>query len=100
MTTVLDNALTILRANAPNLRARGILHAFVFGSVARREERPDSDLDLMIDLDPAKGLSIYDFSGLKSHLSSLLGRDVDLVEGKALKTLAKEEALRERVDAF
>jgi predicted nucleotidyltransferase len=30
----------------------------------------------------------------------LLGRDVDLVEGKALKTLAREEALRERVDAF
>ena len=44
-------ALDILRANEAELRRRGVLHAALFGSVARGEARADSDLDVMIEID-------------------------------------------------
>jgi uncharacterized protein len=42
-----------LRENEPALRARGVSHAALFGSRARGDNRPDSDIDIMIELDPA-----------------------------------------------
>lgn len=93
-------ALEILRANKDALRAKGVIHAAVFGSVARGEARPDSDIDLMIDLRAGKRFSVYDFAKLQADLSDLFARKVDLVEERALKSLVREEAMRERVNAF
>jgi predicted nucleotidyltransferase len=76
------------------------MHAAVFGSMARGEARPGSDIDLMVDLDPAKALGVYDFADIKITLGEMLGRNVDLVERRALKELVRREALRESVDVF
>jgi predicted nucleotidyltransferase len=59
------------------LRAYGVLHASLFGSVARGEQRADSDVDLLIDLPP--GASLMDVSRLGLELEDTLGRPVDLV---------------------
>lgn len=98
--TTLEEALKTLRANETALRARGIVHAAIFGSVARGDARPESDVDIMVEIDAAKHVGIFEFVGLRAAITQLLGREVDLVESKALKPLVKEEAMRERVHAF
>jgi len=100
MSPGLNHVLEMLRAHRAELRARGVLHAAVFGSTARGEDGLGSDIDLMVDLDPQKTLGIYDFASIKTTLSGMLGRNVDLVEKRALKDLVRREALRESVDAF
>ncbi len=55
----LDEALSRLRAHADELRGRGVLHAAVFGSVARGEAREDSDVDVLIELDPDHPMGLF-----------------------------------------
>ncbi|MDB5521732.1 MAG: nucleotidyltransferase [Tardiphaga sp.] len=50
--------LDVLRRSEPELRAKGVRHAGLFGSAARGEANPDSDIDIMIDLDPDLPLSV------------------------------------------
>lgn len=100
MTKGLSQALETLRAQREALRGFGIVHAAIFGSTARGEDEQGSDIDLMVDFDPRTVLSAYDFAGIRAALSTMLGRSVDLVETRALKNLVRQEALRERVDAF
>ena len=58
--------------------ARGAHNVRVFGSVARGEAGPDSDVDLLVDLDPER--TLLDLSGLILDLQETLGREVDVVE--------------------
>ena len=48
-----------LRENERALRARGVTHAAVFGSRARGDDRPDSDTDIMIEIDPDAPVGVY-----------------------------------------
>ena len=56
----LSPILATLRAHAEDLRRRGIVHASVFGSVARGEDRPNSDVDIMVELEPDAPLPLPD----------------------------------------
>src|SRR5258708_4880356 len=100
MTMTLPEALDILRANEAMLRERGVLHAAVFGSVARGEARPDSDVDVLVEIDAGKHISIFDYAGIGLALSDVMGRNVDLANAKALKRYLEDEVRREKVDAF
>lgn len=59
------------------LRSHGITQAFVFGSRTRGEERPDSDLDLLVTFNPP--VSLLEQIGVANTLSALCGCEVDLV---------------------
>jgi uncharacterized protein len=48
-----DEIVKTLKEREADLRAQGVTHAALFGSVARDEQRPDSDIDILVDLDPA-----------------------------------------------
>lgn len=76
------------------LRAFGVRHASLFGSVVRGEHHLESDLDLLVDL-PA-GASLFDLSRLGLALEDALGRPVDLVTSFAdLHPVIQERIRRE-----
>jgi len=71
----------------------GASHLRVFGSVARGEARPDSDLDLLVDLEP--GRSLLDLGGLLMDLQEILGRKVDVITERGLRPRIRERVLQE-----
>lgn len=71
----------------------GASHVRVFGSVARGEARPDSDIDLLVDLEP--GRSLFDLGGLLMDLQGLLGLRVDVVTERGLKSRIRQRVLQE-----
>jgi predicted nucleotidyltransferase len=75
---------------------RGAFNLRVFGSVARGEARPDSDIDLMAEW--REGTSIFDVAGLWGDLEELLERKVDLVSTIGLKAYVRPSALRDAVE--
>jgi predicted nucleotidyltransferase len=89
-----------LRAHEPELKAAGIVHLRLFGSVARGENGPESDVDLMAEFDRGKRLSLLGMIGLEHTIGDLLGVPVDLSEERSLKKHVAENALREAELAF
>ena len=73
------------RFNAANPR--------VFGSVARGEDRPDSDLDILVDALP--GTTLFDLGGLLEELKDILGIEVDVLTSGGLHPSMKDRILRE-----
>ena len=67
----------------------------LFGSVARDEAQPDSDVDLLVEFDRPVGL--FHFIGLQQYLESLLGCKVDLGTPDSLKPMVKENVLQEMI---
>jgi len=100
MTVTLEKTLKTLRDNEPMLRARGVLHAAVFGSVARGAAGPDSDIDLLVELEAHNPCGMFEYARLRLDISDMLGAHVDLIERRALKFDAKAAAIRDAVDAF
>ncbi len=89
-----------LRENERALRERGVAHAALFGSRARGDNRPDSDTDIMIDIDPDVEMSVYDYVGLKRYIASLFRGRVDVVNRDALKSYVRPAATADAVYAF
>lgn len=83
-----QNVLSRLRGLLPGLRQEFPLHGMaLFGSTARGDARPDSDVDILVDVDGSIGL---EFITLADRLENALGRKVDLVSRRALKPALKE----------
>jgi hypothetical protein len=89
-----------LRQNERALRARGVTHAALFGSRARGDERPDSDADIMIEVDPEAHITVYDYVGLKEYVASLFDGRVDVVDRNSLKPYVRPAATADAVYAF
>jgi len=68
----------------------------VFGSVARDEAGPDSDIDLLVEFDPDR--SLMDYGRLIMDLQDLLGRKVDVVTETSLHRVIRDQVLAEAVD--
>jgi predicted nucleotidyltransferase len=82
-----DSILDTLRKNEAALRTRGVSHAALFGSRARDEGLPDSDTDIIIDLDPEAKIGVYEYVALKEFIASLFDGPVDVVTREGLKPL-------------
>jgi predicted nucleotidyltransferase len=79
------DVIAILQQHREDLRARGVRHAVLFGSVARDEARANSDLDILIELDPALKIGAFEYAGLKMYIEELFIGPVDVVNRDALK---------------
>jgi hypothetical protein len=67
----------------------------IFGSALRDDFGPESDVDVLVDLQPGHGLTLYDWLDMIDELKAIFGRDVDLVAKKGLKNpLRRREILR------
>jgi predicted nucleotidyltransferase len=73
----------------------GARNVRVFGSVARGEAHPDSDIDFLVELEP--GRSLFDLGGLLYDLQSLLGVEVDVVTEKGLRARIRDQVLQEAI---
>ena len=73
----------------------GARHVRFFGSMARGQADAQSDIDVLVDLDP--GRSLLDLGGLQYELEALFGRPVDVVTERGLKPRIRERVLREAV---
>ena len=94
------SVIETLRRHEPELRAAGIVHLRLFGSVARGEETTQSDIDLMADLDRSMRLSLIGMAHLENRLSDLLGAKVELSPAEAMKETVRVRAMREAIHAF
>ena len=95
-----QEAIAILREHRDDLRARGVRHAELFGSVARGEGRPDSDLDILIELEPSAELDVFAYAGLRRYIAELFSGPVDVVDRDALKRHVRPPAESDAIYAF
>jgi predicted nucleotidyltransferase len=78
----------------PILRRYGVKRVGLFGSCVRGEMTPDSDIDILVEID--SDISLLDFVGLKLELEEVLNRKVDLVEYNTIKPLLRETILSQQ----
>ena len=89
-----------MKERETDLRAHGVRHAALFGSVARDEQRPDSDIDILVDLDPEIVATMFDYAGLKAYVASLFQGSVDVIDREALKPRLRPHAAADAIYAF
>jgi uncharacterized protein len=89
-----------LQQNEATLRARGVSHAALFGSYARGDNRSDSDIDIMVEIDPAAGIGVYEYVALKDYIAALFDRPVDVVSREGLKPYVKPAVTTDAIYAF
>ena len=74
--------------------------AALFGSVARGDSRPGSDIDIMVEIDPDAHLTVFDYAGLKEYIASLFDAPVDVVNRDGLKPHLRPAATADAIYAF
>jgi hypothetical protein len=95
-----DQALAVLRTHAATLRRRGVRHAALFGSVARGTAGPDSDVDVLVDLDPDAMLGVYEYVDLTLFLADLFAGRADVANRACLRPHVRPGAERDAIYAF
>lgn len=96
MASIRSQVLATLAGHLSALQASfGVSALSVFGSVARGDDRPDSDVDVLVEFD--RPVTLFDLAALQSHLSQLLGRHVDVGTPGGLRERVRAEVLRESV---
>ena len=100
--TTVSNALReVIAAHRADLQESLIRHAAsnprLFGSVARGDARPDSDIDIIVDLLPGGANPLMRLAGLSEEFRLILGRDVDVVAVDLLKAPVAKTALEHAV---
>jgi predicted nucleotidyltransferase len=93
------DTIAALRQHAPEIRARGVTSLYVFGSAARGEERPTSDVDIFVDYDP-EAFDFVHLIQLRDRLSQLLGRPADLTTRQGLHPVLRPQIEAEAIKVF
>lgn len=94
------DAIAILRRSEPALRERGVLHAALFGSMARGESHAGSDVDIMVEIDPDARITVFDYVELKEYIAGLFEGPVDVVNRASLKSYVAPAATADAIYAF
>ncbi|MCB8883955.1 nucleotidyltransferase domain-containing protein [Acidisoma cellulosilytica] len=96
----LAEVVRTLRELEPRLRERGVAALWVFGSVARGEAGPGSDVDLLFQFTPDREHSLFEIQRIKDEIQAVIGHTVDLGERSTLMAKAAETAVRDMVSVF
>jgi len=90
------NTETMLSLLAEYFKTQPVLKAWLFGSFARGEETPQSDVDILVVLDHSQTIGM-DFFGMYEELQELLGRNVDLVTERSLAPFARKSVEKDKM---
>ena len=93
-------AIETLRRSQRALRERGVVHAALVGSLARGDHRLDSDIDIMIEIDPDVRMTVFDYVDLKDYIAALFREPVDVVNREGLKPYVRPAATADAIYAF
>jgi predicted nucleotidyltransferase len=101
---LLARAIAALRETRPLATLHGIRHAGVFGSVARGEAGPGSDLDILVEFERPAELDLFTYGRARRELAealrAVLGRDADVVEIGSLRPEMRARVEKEAVFAY
>ncbi len=94
-----DEAIRKISAHREELKKRGVERLYIFGSTARDEAGPGSDVDLIIQIDHKSlgSFSLFDLIEVKHYLEDALGADVDLTTEDGIKPQLRKRILEERI---
>ena len=95
-----DDILERLRDCEAELRARGVAHAALFGSVARGDDRPDSDIDIMVEIAPESPMDVFRYIGIVHMIEDLFPARVDVSNRDTQKPHVRPSAERDAIYAF
>lgn len=95
-----ERVLRILHEEAPELRARGVTHLSLFGSVARGDAGPRSDVDLLIDLRRDAAFGLFDLIDVQDKLTERFGRSVNVAFCSTLRSWLRQEIEKDRIEIF
>lgn len=93
-----DEVIAIVTAHQDKLRSMGVKSLDSFGSVARDEATPESDVDFLVELNRPTGL--FKFMSIKHYLEDILNCHVDLGTVKALREHLREPVLKDVIRVF
>jgi predicted nucleotidyltransferase len=96
----LDDVRRLIEPEKEALRAKGVAALYVFGSVARGEAEPGSDVDVLIDIEPGKRFHIVDLANVYNRLTNALGTEVDIVTSRSVKNALHERVLKDAVRVY
>lgn len=84
------------KAIADYFKTQPVLKAWLFGSFARGEETPKSDVDILVEFDHGRPIGLLRYAGMWREIEELVGRKVDLVEEGTLMPFAVESVNRDK----
>jgi len=90
------NRQQMIQKIAEYFKTQPVLKAWLFGSFSRGEERPDSDVDILVMLDQEAHVGLFKLSGMHLDLQDLLQKNVDLVTDKGLMPFARPSVERDK----
>lgn len=79
----------------PILKNFGVVKAAIFGSVARGEDTPQSDIDILVKI--GRNIDLLEYAGLKVELEEKLGKKVDLVQYDNIKPMLKSYIMKDAI---
>ena len=92
-----ETVISIIASNSAELHRFGVSSLSIFGSVARGDARPDSDVDILVEF--GRPIGVFEFLDLKEFLEGLLGQKVDLATPDSLKQQLRDQILKEAIRA-
>jgi hypothetical protein len=92
-----DTVIKLISENRFELNRFGVSSISIFGSIARGDARPDSDIDVLVEF--SRPVGMFEFMDLKEFLESLFSQNVDLATPESLKHQLRDQILKEAIRA-
>lgn len=95
-----NEVLTILSRHQVELQRLGVKRAALFGSVARGTATEASDIDILVDIDKAGNVGVFEYVGIVQYIKSLFAQTVDVANRESLKAGLRPQIEQEAIYAF